>query len=71
MKKTQNLPRNLYKIPGNLNLIVIPALFLFSFLITSCTVVEGIFKAGMGVGIFAVLAVLVVIVFIISRFRKK
>jgi hypothetical protein len=38
---------------------------------TSCEVVEGIFKAGMGVGIFIVIAVIAVIIWIISRFGKK
>lgn len=46
-------------------------LFLLSFLFTSCELVEGIFKAGMGVGIFIVIAVIAVIIWIISRFTKK
>jgi hypothetical protein len=37
---------------------------------TSCEVVGDIFKAGMGVGIFIVIAVIVLIVWIISRFKK-
>lgn len=35
--------------------------------LTSCEVVEAIFKAGMGVGIFIVIAIIAVIVFIISK----
>jgi hypothetical protein len=48
-------------------------LIAFTILLTmnSCQVVEGIFKAGMGVGIFIVIAVIAVILFIISRFFKK
>ena len=42
-----------------------------SFFFTSCSVVEGIFKAGMGVGIFIVIAVIAVIIWIISRIAKK
>jgi hypothetical protein len=42
-------------------------LLLASLTLTSCEVVEGIFKAGMGVGIFIVIAVIAVIVFIISK----
>ena len=38
---------------------------------TSCSIVEGIFKAGMGVGIFIVIAVIAVIVFIISKVFRK
>ncbi len=49
---------------------IIP-LVLISFFFTSCSVVEGIFKAGMGVGIFIVIAVIAVIVWIISQITKK
>lgn len=35
---------------------------------TSCEVIGGIFKAGMGVGIFIVIAVVALIIFIISKF---
>lgn len=39
--------------------------------LTSCAAIGGIFKAGMGFGIFAVLAVLVIIVFGIMKMRNK
>ncbi len=42
-----------------------------SFLFNSCDLVEGIFKAGMGFGIFIVLAVVVAIVAIIIKLGKK
>ena len=42
-------------------------LLLVSLTVTSCDVIEGIFKAGMGVGIFIVIAVIAVIIFIISK----
>jgi hypothetical protein len=38
---------------------------------SSCSLVEGIFKAGMGVGIFIVVAVIAVLIYIISRFGKN
>lgn len=38
---------------------------------TSCSVIEGIFKAGMGVGIFIVVAIVAVIIFIITRIGGK
>ncbi|HEY4618792.1 MAG TPA: hypothetical protein VIH09_11420 [Flavobacterium sp.] len=38
---------------------------------TSCSVVEGIFKAGMGVGIFIVIAIIAVVIFIVSKFLGK
>jgi lipopolysaccharide export LptBFGC system permease protein LptF len=49
-------------------------LMLFVVLIsfTSCSVIEGIFKAGVGVGIFIVVAIIAIIVLIISKvFGKK
>lgn len=38
---------------------------------TSCEVVEGIFKAGMGFGIFIVVAVVAVIIYVISKIGGK
>lgn len=42
-----------------------------SSLISSCAAIEGIFKAGMGFGIFAVIAVILLIIFIITRLGKS
>lgn len=40
--------------------------------VTSCSIVEGIFKAGMGFGIFIMVIIIAVIAFIISKiFGKK
>lgn len=51
------------------NKILKPLLLLFIlFTATSCELVGGIFKAGMGVGIFIVIAIVAVIIFIISKF---
>jgi len=47
------------------------SLILLSVMVSSCSVISGIFKAGMGFGIFFVLAILVIIAFIIMQFRKK
>lgn len=38
---------------------------------TSCEVVEGIFKAGMGFGIFLVVAVVGIIIYVISKIGGK
>ena len=38
---------------------------------SSCAVVGGIFKAGMGFGIFMVILVLALVVFLISRMGKN
>ncbi|SDX90904.1 hypothetical protein [Flavobacterium degerlachei] len=49
-------------------------ILLFAILIsfTSCSVIGGIFKAGMGVGIFIVVAILAIVLFLISKlFGKK
>lgn len=54
-----------------INLIKVSILFFICFLFTSCEVIEGIFKAGMGFGIFLVILVVVVIVYILSRLTKK
>jgi lipopolysaccharide export LptBFGC system permease protein LptF len=53
---------------------IIRLLMLFTVLIsfTSCSVIEGIFKAGVGVGIFIVVAIIAIVVLIISKvFGKK
>lgn len=39
-------------------------------LLTSCELVGDIFQAGMAVGIFVVIAIVVIIVWIINRFRR-
>lgn len=47
--------------------------FIFSLLLSlsSCSVVEGIFKVGMGAGIFIIVAIIAVVVYIITRFTKN
>lgn len=54
-----------------INLFNVINLFLLSLLLTSCEVIEGIFKAGMGFGIFIVIAIIVIIVFVIGKMTKK
>ena len=44
---------------------------LFLVTLSSCEVVGGIFKAGVGVGIFAVVAVVAVIIFIVAKIGGK
>lgn len=39
--------------------------------LNSCEVIGGIFKAGMGVGIFIVIAVIAIIIFIAVKAGKK
>ncbi|WP_185964631.1 hypothetical protein [Flavobacterium sp. GT3R68] len=52
-----------------LSRIAILVIVLLSF--TSCSVIEGIFKAGMGVGIFIVVAIVALIIFFITRIGGK
>ncbi|CAM3956651.1 Phosphatidate cytidylyltransferase [Flavobacterium sinopsychrotolerans] len=47
-------------------------LFIVLISFSSCSIIEGIFKAGVGVGIFIVVAVIAIIIFIISKiFSRK
>lgn len=50
---------------------LLPLFILIVTLFSGCELVEGIFKAGMGVGIFIVVAIVALIIFIISRFSRK
>ncbi len=40
------------------------------FTVSSCEVIGDIFQAGMGVGIFLVIAVVVLVIWLINKFRK-
>lgn len=60
---TTNLKFNIMK--KQVQLAALFLLILTSF--TSCEVIGGIFKAGMGVGIFIVVAVIALIIFVISK----
>jgi hypothetical protein len=54
-----------------LNTLLAMVLVVVASSLTSCEAIGGVFKAGMGFGIFAVLAVLVIIVFGIMKMRNK
>ncbi len=53
------------------NLLTNVGLLMLSTMVSSCSAITGIFNAGMGFGIFSVLAVIVVIVFIFMKVRKN
>jgi hypothetical protein len=40
-------------------------------MLTGCDLAQGIFKAGMGVGIFLVIAVLAFVVFLVTKVRRN
>ena len=52
-------------------LIAVLSLSLLAFTLSSCSAIAGIFEAGMGFGMYLVLAVFVIIAFIILRYRQK
>ncbi len=55
----------------NISLQLCTFLVFYIVFFTSCNAIEGIFKAGMGVGIFMVIAIISLIVFLAVRFSKK
>jgi hypothetical protein len=46
------------------------ALFFAANMLTGCEVIGGIFKAGMGVGIFVVVVIVALVLWLIGRSRK-
>jgi hypothetical protein len=55
----------------NLNMLSVFILVLISTTLASCKAIAGIFKAGMGFGIFLVIAVIALIAFFVMRAGKK
>lgn len=56
----------------NLNRLAIPfMLMLLAVIFDSCSVIGGIFKAGMGFGIFIVVAVIILIVVVVLQATKN
>ncbi len=49
-------------------IVMLPVLLI---LVSSCSVIEGIFKAGVGVGVFFVIIILAVVAFVISKIIGK
>jgi hypothetical protein len=56
----------LFPAVSRLLLVVVAGLTL-----TGCDLAQGIFKAGMGVGIFLVIAVLALVVFLVTKVRRR
>ena len=54
-----------------LNFFTASILLLISFTLSSCEAISGIFKAGMGFGIFIVIAIVGIVVFIAMRAGKN
>jgi hypothetical protein len=53
------------------NLVQLSSLLILITVLSSCEAIAGIFKAGMGVGIFLVLLVVGIILFFVLRARSK
>lgn len=49
-------------------IVMLPVLLI---LVSGCSVIEGIFKAGVGVGVFFVVIILAVVAFVISKIIGK
>ena len=49
-------------------LVALLSVLVFTF--TGCEIIGGIFKAGMAVGIFVVVFIIILIFFIMSKFKK-
>lgn len=54
-----------------LNGLTLILLSMIVMLTSSCSAIMDIFQAGMGVGIFLVIAVCVIIAFVVMKLRKK
>jgi tetrahydromethanopterin S-methyltransferase subunit B len=54
--------------PSKTLLLILPLLISF---LSSCEAIAGIFKAGMGFGIFIVVVVIIAIIAIVIRVNKK
>ncbi len=55
----------------NIKFSILVTLVSLAFITSSCSVIGGIFKAGMGVGIFLVVLVIVIIAALVMRANKK
>lgn len=56
---------------NNLKIMIPVLILLMTAVVSSCSAVAGIFKAGAAVGIIAVIIVIAIIIWIISLFRTK
>jgi hypothetical protein len=63
--------KNLHNKGLSLNIIAVLGLLGITMLLSSCEAIGDIFKAGMGVGIFLVVAVVGIIIFFVMRAGKK
>ncbi len=55
----------------NSNLLALGALMLMCSMVSSCAAIAGIFEAGMGFGIFIVIAIVILVLGLIMRSGKS
>ena len=70
MKRNQEV-KHIEDNNGKINRLFFFFGFIIFIMLSSCEVVFGIFKAGMDFGIFIVIAILIVIVYIIMRLKRN
>lgn len=73
-RPTDTKPRTLSKVSINFQVtktFAVLALFLISMLMSSCELIGGVFKAGVGVGVFIVVLIIGVIIALVIRAGKK
>lgn len=68
MEKIQNNQLSQFKTSKFFQAII---LLFMSMIVSSCEVIGGIFKAGMSFGIFIVIAIILVVIFLIIRIGKR
>lgn len=68
MEKIQNNQLSRFKTSKFIQAFI---LLFISMMVSSCEIIGGIFKAGMGFGIFIVIAIILVVVFLIIRIGKR
>jgi hypothetical protein len=59
------LPKN-WKNQGIVSIIIFMTAFM-----SSCSLLEGIFQAGMGLGILIAVAIVALVIFIVARFSRS
>lgn len=60
---------NKYKLNGSYHILLSCLILLFTQ--TGCSIIGGIFKAGVEVGIFLIVVLIIVILILINRFKKR
>lgn len=71
MEKIQNSQFSHYKTTFKTRVVAACTVLIMSLILSSCSAIGEIFKAGMSFGIFIVLAIIVVVAILFLRFGKR